>query len=79
MCGNIKRLRFPDRPATEAEIEAAVLQYVRKIADLRNPSAANKAVFDGARADIEGAVRELLAGLKVRRAEAVAKASFRKL
>lgn len=76
MCGNIKKLRFPDRPATTAEVEAAVLQYVRKISNIRKPSAENQEAFDSALAGIAGAVHEMLDGLKVKRANAVKKAMF---
>jgi hypothetical protein len=74
VCGNIKKLRFPDRPATETEIDAAVLQYLRKICDLRRPSGENEAAFAEARGLIAASVRDLLAGIKNRRAEATAKA-----
>jgi hypothetical protein len=76
VCGNIKKLRFPDRPATTAEVDAAVLQFVRKISNVRKPSAENQEAFDAALAGIGGAVRELLDGLKVRRANAVKMAMF---
>lgn len=72
MCGNIKKLRFPDRPATATEIDAAVLQYVRKIADMRQPSAQHQAAFDLARAEIAEALTALLDGIKGRKAAAVA-------
>ncbi len=77
MCGNIKKLRFPDRPATDSEIDAAVLQYVRKISDLRHPSGENEKVFDEACEKIGASVKELLTGLKVRHHAAMETAVFK--
>ena len=77
MCGNIKKLRFPDRPATDAEIDAAVQQYLRKITSMRKPSAANQAAFAAASEEIATALREMLTNLKGRRAKAVAMALFK--
>ena len=77
MCGNIKKIRFPDRPATTAEIDAAVLQYVRKISDFRQPSADNQKLWDETRENIAGAVRELLTGLATIRASALQKGKFK--
>lgn len=77
MCGNIKRLRFPDRPATAAEIDAAILQFVRKICDVRQPSAANQAAWDDARQAMAVSVKTMLSGLTARRASAVTKALFK--
>lgn len=77
MCGHIKKLRFPDRPATDAEVEAAVSQYLRKIGDMRVPSAKHQPAFDQAREEIVKAMREMLDGLKVKRAKAVAMAVFK--
>ncbi len=77
MCGNIKKLRFPDRPATDTEIDAAVLQYVRKISDLRHPSAENDKVFNEACEKIGASVKVLLTGLKVRHHAAMEKALFK--
>ncbi|RIK46150.1 MAG: DUF2277 domain-containing protein [Chloroflexi bacterium] len=52
MCRSIKQLRLPDRPATEEEIHAAALQFVRKISGFRQPSRRNAAAFDAAVTDI---------------------------
>jgi hypothetical protein len=60
MCRSIKTLRRPEPVATEAEITAASLQFVRKISGFRKPSRANQAAFDGAVTAIAGQVRELL-------------------
>jgi hypothetical protein len=60
MCRSIKQLRLPDTTATDAEIEAAALQFVRKISGYRKPSRANQAAFDTAVAEIAAATRLLL-------------------
>ena len=59
MCRSIKTLRGSE-PATDEEIEAAALQFVRKISGYRQPSRANREVFDRAVADVAGAARDLL-------------------
>ena len=66
MCRSIKQLRNPAQPPTEAEIEAAALQFVRKVSGYRAPSAANQAAFDAAVADVASATRRLLDSLVVR-------------
>ena len=48
MCRNIKTLYNFDPPANKQEIEAAALQYVRKVSGYHEPSQANQAVFDTA-------------------------------
>jgi len=63
MCRSIKTLRKLDHPVTGAEIEAAALQYVRKISGYRTPSQTNRAAFDQAVAEVAAATRLLLAGL----------------
>jgi len=60
MCRSIKQLRLPDAPATEAEIQAAALQYVRKVSGYRAPSKTNQAAFDAAVAEIALATQRLL-------------------
>ena len=67
MCRSIKQLRHPDQPATDQEIEAAALQFVRKVSGYRVPSRANQAAFDRAIADIAASTRKLLDNLEVRR------------
>ena len=59
MCRSIKQLRQPE-PVTEAEIEAAALQFIRKVSGYRVPSRANQAAFDAAVAAVAAATRELL-------------------
>ena len=66
MCRSIKVLRNPDAPATDAEIEAAALQFVRKISGYRQPSRANADAFNAAVAEVAEASRLLLASLTVR-------------
>jgi hypothetical protein len=69
MCRSIKTLRPPyTEDAQPADVEAAALQYVRKIAGMRAPSEANVAAFKAAVADVSAATQRLLDGLVVRRA-----------
>ncbi|WP_189935540.1 DUF2277 domain-containing protein [Streptomyces sulfonofaciens] len=68
MCRSIKTLRPPALPeqATEDEIRAAALQYVRKVSGFRAPAAHNREVFDRAVDTVARATADLLAGLEVR-------------
>ena len=66
MCRSIKQLRNPVQPPTDAEIDAAALQFVRKVSGYRTPSAANQLAFDTAVAEIAGATRRLLDSLVIR-------------
>lgn len=59
MCRSIVTLRGTE-PATPEEVEAASLQFVRKVSGSRQPSAANRPAFDAAVADIAAATRRLL-------------------
>ncbi|MEU9141549.1 DUF2277 domain-containing protein [Streptomyces sp. NPDC048404] len=72
MCRSIKTLRPPVIPeeATEEEIHAAALQYVRKVSGFRAPAAHNREVFDRAVAAVAAATAELLEDLEVRGATA---------
>lgn len=63
MCRNIKALNNFDPPATDDEIYAAALQYVRKIAGFTKPSAANEAAFNRAVEEIQSASSRLLSSL----------------
>ncbi len=63
MCRNIKPLYNFNPPATDDEIHAAAVQYVRKIAGFAKPSAANEAVFNRAVVEIEAASSRLLRSL----------------
>ena len=64
MCRSIKVLREKDIPATDDEIAAAALQYVRKISGYRAPSRANEAAFDAAVEEITFASKRLLTSLR---------------
>ena len=66
MCRSIKVLRNPKARATDAEIEEAALQFVRKISGYRQPSQANAEAFDTAVAEIADASRRLMSQLTVR-------------
>ncbi|MET7364468.1 DUF2277 domain-containing protein [Streptomyces sp. NPDC005566] len=68
MCRSIKTLRPPAIPeeATEEEMTAAALQYVRKVSGFRAPAAHNQEVFDHAVAEIAEATQRLLDGLEIR-------------
>ncbi|MET7712375.1 DUF2277 domain-containing protein [Streptomyces sp. NPDC005407] len=68
MCRSIKTLRPPVLPeeATEDDIHAAALQYVRKVSGFRAPAAHNREVFEQAVDEIAEATRKLLDGLEVR-------------
>lgn len=66
MCRNIRVLFNFQPPATEAEMRAAALQYVRKVSGTRAPSQANQAAFDHAVEEITRATRTLLEGMEGR-------------
>jgi len=63
MCRNIKTLFNFEPPATEDEIQASALQFVRKLSGFAKPSQANAAAFDRAVAEVSEAARRLLASL----------------
>jgi hypothetical protein len=64
MCRSIKVLRDYEDPATPEEIEAAALQFVRKISGYRQPSKANEAAFTRAVAEITESSSALLESLR---------------
>ena len=64
MCRNIKTLFNFDPPVTNEEINAASLQFVRKISGFTKPSHANEAAFDAAVHDIAHIAERLLASLE---------------
>jgi len=67
MCRSIKTLRPPyTDDVTDADIHAAALQYVRKIAGMRAPSAANRDAFDRAVEEVAHATAHLLQDVVVR-------------
>ncbi len=68
MCRNIRTLHNFEPPASEAEIRAAALQYVRKVSGLPRPSAADVAAFETAVAEVAAATRRLLGSLRARTA-----------
>ncbi len=63
MCRNIRTLFNFDPPASEEEIDAAALQFVRKVSGFNGPSRANQAAFDLAVEQVSAAARSLLASL----------------
>ncbi|MCY4018262.1 MAG: DUF2277 domain-containing protein [Chloroflexi bacterium] len=82
MCRNIRTLYNYDPPSTVDDIEAAALQYVRKVSGFRKPAAINRAAFEHAVAEIAGATAALLNSLQTSapprdRASEIAKARAR--
>jgi hypothetical protein len=82
MCRNIKTLFNFDPPATDDEIRAASLQFVRKISGFNKPSKANEAAFDAAVDQIAAISRNFLSSLETNtvpkdRAEEAARARAR--
>ncbi len=63
MCRNIRPLFNFEPPATDDEIRAAAVQFVRKISGYSKPSAANEAAFERAVDDVAHAARQLLGSL----------------
>ncbi|HEY1318497.1 MAG TPA: DUF2277 domain-containing protein [Gaiella sp.] len=63
MCRNIKTLHNFDPPATDEEVRAAALQYVRKISGSAKPSKANEAAFERAVAEVTESSLRLLSEL----------------
>ena len=67
MCRSIKQLRCPEQPPTAEEIEAAALQFVRKVSGYRQPSRANQEAFDRAVTEIAASTRCLLDSLVLKK------------
>lgn len=63
MCRNIHTLFNFDPPATDDEVRAASIQYVRKVSGFTKPSQANAAVFEAAVTEVAAATRRLVDGL----------------
>ena len=63
MCRNIRTLHNFEPPATQDEVHAAAVQYVRKISGSTRPSQANQEAFDTAVAELTAATRRLLESL----------------
>jgi hypothetical protein len=82
MCRNIKNLYNFDPPASDEEVHAAALQFVRKISGFNKPSKANEAAFLAAVDEVAAAASRLLSNLETsapakNRAEEAAKARAR--
>ena len=65
MCRSIHTLYNYDPPATEEEVRAAALQFVRKVSGYRKPSKANQEVFDQAVEEVTAVTQKLLSNLSV--------------
>jgi hypothetical protein len=63
MCRNIKTLANFDPPATDEEIRASALQFVRKLSGVTHPSRANEAVFNRAVEDVTATARCVIESL----------------
>ena len=63
MCRNIKTLFNFEPPATEDEVHASALQFVRKLSGFNAPSQANQAAFERAIAEVYDTARRLLTSL----------------
>jgi hypothetical protein len=64
MCRNIRTLFNFEPPATEEEIHASAIQFVRKLSGFTNPSRANEAAFHRAVDEVSAAARRLLGSLE---------------
>ena len=64
MCRNIKTLANFEPPATDDEIRASALQFVRKLSGTTRPSRANEAAFDLAGDEVQDAAHRLIASIK---------------
>lgn len=65
MCRNIKTLANFEPPATQDEIRASALQFVRKLSGMNKPSKANEEIFNAAVAEVTEAAERLVRSLKV--------------
>ena len=68
MCRSIKTLRNAEVPATEEEIRAAALQFVRKVSGYRKPSKVNEAAFERAVEEIARSTQKLLENIPAKAA-----------
>jgi len=66
MCRSIKTLRNAEVPATEEEIRAAALQFVRKVSGYRKPSKVNETAFERAVEEIAQSTQKLLKNIPVK-------------
>ena len=65
MCRNIKTLANFEPPATDDEIRASALQFVRKLSGTNRPSRANEAAFNQAVDDVTAVARRLISSLEI--------------
>ena len=65
MCRNIKTLANFEPPATDEEVRASALQFVRKLSGTTHPSRANEAVFNAAVADVTAVATRLIHSLTI--------------
>ena len=65
MCRNIKTLANFEPPATDDEIRASALQFVRKLSGTNRPSRANQAAFDLAVEEVTASARRLIHSLEI--------------
>ncbi len=68
MCRSIKTLRNTEIPATEEEVRAAALQFVRKVSGYRKPSKVNEAAFERAIVEIAQSTQKLLDSISAKAA-----------
>lgn len=68
MCRSIKQLRNAEIPATEEEIRAAALQFVRKVSGYRKPSKVNEEAFEMAIMEIAQSTQKLLDSISAKTA-----------
>ena len=66
MCRNIKTLANFEPPATDDEVRASALQFVRKLSGTTKPSQANQEVFNQAVEEVTAAARQLIASLETK-------------
>lgn len=66
MCRSIKTLRNSEIPATEEEIRAAALQFVRKVSGYRKPSKVNEAAFEKAVEEVARSTQKLLENISTK-------------
>jgi hypothetical protein len=65
MCRNIRTLANFDPPATDDEVRASALQFVRKLSGMNKPSKANQAAFDRAVEEVSDAARRLVSSITI--------------
>jgi hypothetical protein len=78
MCRNIRTLANFDPPATDDELRASALQFVRKLSGTTRPSRANEAAFDLAVDEVTAAARKLVASLQTNGAPRTRESEARK-